>query len=272
MKWFRKLFLFLIFIGLALTVPTKIFSQSKTDSVEDKLNGKDKDSKSGISTESSDEVNGFFAELFVEIGRLVFGYLLYIDEYEEQPVTMRYNPYPYFYDFKGINTVRSLNGDLKSSKYYSLDLSRPPLTNTDSNFGLQLGYSRGFWGVHGQYRLWDEVGARKYMHQLNLDIERKMRWFPQSEAGLLLGYGQINIRAAAYPGLTFGFRSDYYWVKPISGFLIWRGTIYNTTYSSQWQSGLRYHFKNSAIILNYQSLGFGEDVFRGLQLGYSFWF
>ncbi len=260
-----------VLVILLFTSPIIGFTQSKTDKVEDKLKGKETGDASGSS--SANSMGEGAAQFIMDVlFSDFFLWWFYIEKDYPTENYLTYNPYPYYpygYDSMGL---RNYNSTKNSAFTLSLDLSRPPLIAWDTNYGFSAEYSHGYWGLHSAYRIWDEVGANTYRHQFNFAIERKLRYFPNAEAGFLLGFERTTIKSNPYKGFLVGFESDYYWFKPVSIQFNWRGTIYENTTSNFIQTGLRYHFQQSAIVLNYQSLNFGGIIFRGINLGYAVWF
>jgi hypothetical protein len=271
-------YILIILVLTTIVIPQVIVAQSKTDKVEDKLDGNDKSGSSGntsgntSSSSSGGPLSDFFVELVFQTFRFAFTEIFYIEKYSPEEDILTYNPYPYYpYGYEA-HGLRNYNSTKQSSFSVNLDLSRPPLTAWDTNYGISAEYSFQYWGLHSSYRMWDEEGSLSYMHQFDVALERKMRYFPNAEAGFLLGYQRTTISGNRYNGLMFGFESDYYWFKPVSAQFNWRGTLYENTSSNFIQTGLRYHLKNAAITLNYQVLDFEGIVFKGINLGYAVWF
>lgn len=276
MNYLKSIFLCFVFI-----TPTLSNAQSKTEKVEDKLSGGGSGGGSSSITTGGTSSNSdvedslfgivfeiFFSGTFSNISTLFYLQKLTPDEY-----SMHYNPYPYFQD--GYTTGNGLRNSYAYKSFalnVDLDVSKYPFTLVDENYGASAKLSYDYWALDTSFRLWDETGSPKYMRQFSVALERKMRFFPQSEAGLQFGYQQLKIGTSSFKGGIIGFDSEYYWLKPVSAHFNIHALIFENAYATLMQTGLRYHFNHSAILLNYQSLDFGGIVFKGFNVGYSIYF
>ena len=250
-----------LIVAIAL-LPLVGNAQSKTDKVEDKLKG----------DKSSDSSEGSFVSFFFDIFVENLPELLYFQKFSAQEYSMHYNPYPYYSSPDGSAGLRSFYSSKPFSVVADVDVSRPPLTLVDTNYGFHTRINYDYWALDANYRLWDENGSTHYMHQFHVSLERKMRFFPNSEAGIAMGYQSVAIAGNLYQGMLFGFNSDYYWFRPISIQFNANALIFSESSATTIQTGLRYHFKNSSINLMYQSLDFTGIVYRGVNIGYTVYF
>lgn len=251
---------------------SSLHAQSKTERVEEKVKS---GGGSGSSSESdSDSVFGFFLELFFD----VMPDLFYIQKYSPQEYNAFYNPYPFFPASYSTNGLRSYESNKLYALQFDLDNSHYLFNQTDQNLALSGKWSFGYWGVDASYRRWAEQGAPITMHQFQASLERKMRFFPHSEAGVQLGYQGFGLRGNRYNGVVLGFESDYYWFKPVSFQFNYAGSLIGTRNSdsilpvSTLQTGARYHFQNAALGAYYQRLNFDGIVFNSFNIGLSVYF
>jgi hypothetical protein len=267
----KKIIVLTGIFGLLIQFPN-VQAQSKTERVEEKVkSGGD----SGSSSDSdSDSIVGFFFELFFDL----LPDLFYIQKYSPQEYHAFYNPYPYFPASYSTNGLRSYESNKLFALQFDLDNSHYLFNQTDQNLALSGKWSFGYWGVDASYRRWAERGAPIAMHQFQVAVERKMRFFPHSEAGVQLGYQGFGLRGVRYNGAVLGFESDYYWFKPISfqfnyaGSLIAAHKSENILPVSTLQTGARYHFQNAALGAYYQRLNFDGVVFNSFNIGLSVYF
>lgn len=269
-----------IFLCAVLIFPTLSNAQSKTEKVDDKLSGGGSGGSSNTSSsetttdsDGDDSFLGVFFRVLIETTFTNLPVLFYFEKFTPDEYSMHYNPYPYFQD--GYTPGNGLRNTMSYKPYtlnVDLDLSTYPFKLIDENFGASAKLSYDYWAFDTSFRLWDEKGAPKRMYQFSIAAERKMRYLPQSEAGLQFGYQQLKIGTHLLKGGILGFDTEYYWFKPISGHFNIHALIFEHSYATLLQTGLRYHFKHSSVLINYQSLDFGGIIFKGFNVGYSIYF
>ncbi|TNE70259.1 hypothetical protein EP331_12705 [bacterium] len=248
-------------------------AQSKTDKVEDKISGS-KSGDSDSSTEDDDDGWGWIFEIFFEN----LPALLYFEKFDASEYSAYYNPYPFYPTSYNNTGLRSYD----SNKLYSLQLdfdhSYYLFDQVDQNFSLAAKWRIDYWGLDVDYRQWNEQYATKSLHQFHAAIERKMRYFPRSEAAIQIGYQAFEVNGKRSNGMYFGFTSDYYWIKPVSlhfdyaGMLVGNDTSTELFPTSTMKTGFKYHYKHAGFGVFYERLNFDGIVFQSFNLGYSVYF
>lgn len=263
MKFIRTVLMILLFVA-----PISISAQSKTEKVEDKMKSKNGGSSSSSSDDSDGSLGGFLFELFFALMPDIF----YIEKFTPQEFNMNYNAHPYATSEYNAVGLQNHNSNKSFSFQAELDGSQFPFTFVDNNYAASAKFNYDYWGLDLSYRLWDEKGSPKMMHQAHAAIERKMRFFPNAEAGVQLGYQRLTIGDSAFNGAIFGIDTDYYWFEPLSFQLNWHALLYENTTATTWQGAVRYHFGPYAAVMRYQNLDFSGINFRSVNLGLVYYF
>lgn len=261
---FLILFTFSGWAGLSV-----LKAQSKTEKAKEKA---DKKKESGGSDGSSPWwVEWIIEPLLIEGG----SYLLYIDKSTVPRMgPMSYNPRPFEsnvnpYRTRGIRDWETMKTGMLQVE---VDYTHGYMSSWLTQYGLEAKQHLGYWAFQGSYRSWQEDAAPFALNTWHVGIERKLLFFPSGDAGVSMGFQQVNIGSSRYNGFDIGYNMELYLMKPLSIKYEVHGISYSQFSSTSSLYSLRGHWQNAYISLGYRRFNFDGSIFDGFRFGFGMMF
>lgn len=206
---------------LLCLVATGAFAQSRTEEARKRMKGESDDVSSSL-------VIGTI-ELFIDVAPELF----YFRRLEPTEQRLGYTPHPYSAALptSGIRTFDNV-GPVRSGMLETrLHLSLPQGSLAMEQRAADVKWHIGYWQVFGQYEYLKELAAPYGIHQFNLMVGRKMRFFSSAgDAGVSMGYRNVMIGGDRFDGFEMAWHADLYPVKPFS--FSYYGGVMPHTYGS----------------------------------------
>lgn len=195
----------LIVVCLWAALATAAGAQSRTEEARKRMKGE---------SEGDSGVFLTVAELFVEVGPELF----YFRPIRLNEPRLGYTPYPYSGTGSG-RGIRSFSEEVAERPAMletRLNLSLPQGSLAMEQRAAELKWHVRYWQFFGQYEYLKELKAPYGIHQFNIMAGRKMRFPTSGDAGVSIGYRNVQLGGDRFDGVEFAWHADLYPVRPVS--------------------------------------------------------
>jgi hypothetical protein len=250
-----------LIMGLSVPVAT---AQSRTEEAKKRMDGESSSSDISLALAVLDITLEFMPEFF-------YFRPLRIDE---QP--LRYNAYPYARDAYGftLNGIRDFSGEETRKTLFqaNLNTSMPQGALAMEQYAGDLKWHIRAWGVQTRYEYLREAIAPYGIHQFNIDVERKFRFFTTGDAGFFVGVRSVWMGGDTYVGPEAGTNFELYPFEPFSFRFTTSAALMEYGTVSNQELGIGIHRDNMRFSLSHRWLNIIGVPFRTISAGIGVYF
>lgn len=204
----RALWMPVVIASLVLGTALPALAQSRTEEAKKRLDGE----------ASSTEISLLLSVL--EISMEFMPEFFYFRPLSINELPLRYASHPYATNPYGelLHGIRDFSGETTKSSLFqaSLHTAMPQGAWAMGQYAADVKWNIRAWGVQTRYEYLREALAPYGIHQYNLDVERKFRFFRNGDAGFFVGMRSIWLGGDTYTGIQAGSNFELYPVKPFS--------------------------------------------------------
>jgi hypothetical protein len=204
-KWVtRGILTMLLLAGFSHTA----FTQSRTEEAKKRLDG-----------QSSGGDIGLFLSI-VELSLEFMPEFFYFRPIRTDEQPLRYTAHPYTRDAHGyaLHGIRDFSDETTRTTLFQANVftSMPQGTMAMEQYAADLKWHIRAWGVQSRYEYMLETNAPYGIHQFNIDLERKFRFFRTGDAGFFVGVRSVWMGGDTYVGPQAGTNFELYPLDPFS--------------------------------------------------------
>jgi hypothetical protein len=256
-----RIFLVLIILG---GLSFSVSAQSRTEEAKKRLDGE----RSGA--------NASLIVSLIEISVEFMPEFFYFRpmRLDEQP--LRYAPHPYNRDRNGYPRpgIRNFSGEDSQNSLFQVNLhtSMPQGAVAMEQYAADLKWHIRAWGVQSRYEYLREAIAPYGIYQLNVDLERKFRFFTSGDAGFFMGVRSVWMGGDSYVGPQAGSNFELYPFEPFSLRFTTSAAAMKHGLVTNQELGLGIHHNNLRFSLSHRWLNIIGVPFRTISFGAGVYF